>query len=144
MSDVRLSAYYSPPSLSSSPLNSVSYSSRPLSSHSEASLAPPSPSSATGGWTCRPWLHRSPANSSAILVRYLSRVWARKLLLLQDGCPEGLLLAFPLRAVLEHACARESGSWTDTTSTGRRNPVLKSMMKPFLPLMARSGGLQLQ
>ena len=32
--------------------------------------------------------------------------WAWKLLgLLQDGCPEGLLSAFPLRGVLEHVLA---------------------------------------
>jgi len=102
-----LSVYSSPPSLSSSSLNSASCSSRPLSSHSEASLAP---SSTTGGPAVFPtsvvarksgsaWLHRSSANSSAILVRSCPG-WARELSsLFQDGRPEGLL-AFPLRAVL--------------------------------------------
>ena len=70
----------SAPSLSSSSLNNAICSSRSLFSHSEASLAAPSPSSATGGSDVLPtsvvarktktaWLHRSSASSSAILVR---------------------------------------------------------------------------
>ena len=65
-----ISTYSSPPSLSSSSLNSASCSSRSLPSHYEASLAPPSPSSATGGPAVLPtfvvarksriaWLHRT-------------------------------------------------------------------------------------
>ena len=49
------------------------------------------------------WLHRSSANSSVILVRYLPQIGPGSLV--QDGRPEGLLLAFPLRAVLEQMLA---------------------------------------
>ena len=51
------------------------------------------------------WLYRSPANSSADLVRSLPRVGPELPGLFRDGCPEGLLLALPLRAVFEEVFA---------------------------------------